>query len=539
MKIKTLFVLFLTFLLAVGINAQFSSFRTLSTGGVIDDEIEAILGLTEMTNIDGLNIYTNLSNFTITEPIIGGFSNNFLIGLKGSMMEMLHLGILSASTKNLYEDTVNSEEREFTDTNADQIYDYMSKVTSTQTDNSLDETGTNYFGFLFGKKEGFKGGVSYTKYFANSINEMNFIEESVDSNIISNDLLLTSYEEYKDKGEYSYGADVINLAGGMAMEKMEFVGTFNFGFLKNKMNLEYRDTLFNDFSPADNVNNTFRSDDYYKNYYDWSGLNLGFGLKGYFRMDEDSIEIFTGLQNNSYKPLYFLVDEYYTATTVSPGVSADEIYTYIDSTSAGDSQTVAHFSEINWVIGGKYVKKLENALFGIGIQFGQEKRSEIDTINNFYLYREEYDNGDGVSDVIDYTYTETGTYVGEYINNYLVTSLTIPVGLEYNFLKNLFGRIGARTTFEWGNGFQSMKYLSYSPVIGEYNYGDGSSYQVILENPTTREDYDITMKSNYLETTYYYGLGWTISKNVKLDFMGFSNLVDLSTWSLSVNVKFY
>jgi len=106
MKVKTLFLLFLTLIFAFGINAQFASFRTLSTGGVIDDEIEAILGLTEMTNIEGFNIYTNLSNFTVSEPVIGGFSNNFLIGMKGSMMEMLHLGILSASTKNLYSDTI-------------------------------------------------------------------------------------------------------------------------------------------------------------------------------------------------------------------------------------------------------------------------------------------------------------------------------------------------------------------------------------------------------------------------------------------------
>uniref|UniRef100_A0A7C3J717 DUF5723 domain-containing protein n=1 Tax=candidate division WOR-3 bacterium TaxID=2052148 RepID=A0A7C3J717_UNCW3 len=539
MKVKTLFLLFLTLIFAFGINAQFASFRTLSTGGVIDDEIEAILGLTEMTNIEGFNIYTNLSNFTVSEPVIGGFSNNFLIGMKGSMMEMLHLGILSASTKNLYSDTINGEYREFMDTNGDQIYDYMSKSTTTQIDKNLDESGSNYFGFLFGKKEGFKGGVSYTKYFANSTGEMNFIQERMDSNIVSNDILLTSYRDYNDKSNYSYSGDVINFAAGMAMEKMEFVGAFNFGFLKNKMSYDYRDTIFNDFSPADNSNNTFRSDDYNKNGYDLNGLNLGFGIKGYFRMDEDSVEFFTGLQNNSYKPRYFFFDQYYTETTVNTGMAGDEIYTYIDSLSAGDSLSVMHFSEINWLIGGKYVKKLENALFGIGIQFSQAKTAEIDTIHYLSVYREEYDNGDGVSDVNDYTYTVTGTYDQENINNSLMTSLTIPVGLEYNFLTNLFGRIGARTTFGWGNGFQSIKYLSYSPLVGEYNYGDGSSYQVIVENPTQRNDQEIKMNNNITETLYYYGLGWTISKNVKLDFMGFSNLVDLSTWSLSVNVKFY
>lgn len=539
MKVKTLFSLFLILILSLTVSAQFSSFRTISTGGVIDDEIEAILGLTEMTNIEGFNLYTNLSNFTVSEPLIDGSSPNYLIGLKGSLMDMLHLGFLSASTKYFYSDSATDEERTFMDTNADQIYDYMSKLTTNQKQSFLEDNSANYFGFLYGTKEGLKAGISYTKYVNILNSKTNAIFEAVDSNIVSNDILFTGFEEYNSNYDNKYQVDLINLAGGFATTNMEFVGAINFGFLKNDYSDFYRDTLYEDYAPQDpTINNYYKYDDYYNNYYNAPGMNIGFNLKGYYRLNEDSIEFFTGLQNNSYKPVYYFYDEYTYEEDVYPGIATDEIYTYLDSLSLLDSQTVIHISNISWAIGGKYVKKLDKALFGIGIAFSQYKNAEIDTLNYLEYYRETYDDGNGISDVNDYTYTETGSYTNEYIYNTLSTTLTIPVGIEYNFLTNLFGRLGARTYFSWSNIYQSSKYLSYSPVIGEYTYGDGSTYQYIIENPSYRNDYEVTGKGSSISTYYYYGLGWEISKNVKIDFMGFSNLTDLSTWSVSVNVKF-
>lgn len=539
MKFKTLFSFFLILMLSLTVSAQFSSFRTISTGGILDDEIEAILGLTEMTNIEGFNLYTNLSNFTLSEQLIDGYSENYLVGLKGSMMEMLHLGILSASAKYTYADSVISEERTFMDTNSDQIYDYMSKLTTNQTQTFLDENSTNYFGFLFGKKEGLKAGVSYTKDVNIYSSKITAIFETVDSNMVSNDILFTGYEDYNSNFDNKYQIDLINIAGGFATTNIEFVGAINFGFLKNNYKDVYRDTLYEDYAPQDpSINNYYRYDDYYNNYYDAPGTNIGFNLKGYYRLNEDSIEFFTGLQNNSYKPTYYFYDEYTYTEYVYPGIVTDEVYTYLDSLSLLDSQTVIHMSNINWAIGGKYVKKLDKALFGIGIEFSQNKNSEIDTLNYLEYYRETYDNGNGIDDVNDYTYTQTGSFSQEYIQNFLISTLTIPVGIEYNFLTNFFGRLGARTYFSWGDSYMSYKYLSYSPVVGEYIYGDGSTYQLIIENPSYRNDNEGTGNINSISTYYYYGLGWEISKNVKLDFMGFSNLTNLSTWSVSVNVKF-
>lgn len=539
MKCKTLFYLFLVFLISIGLNAQFPSFRSISTGGILDDDLEAIYSLTEMTNIEGFNLYTNLSNLTLSEQLINGISQNYMVGLKGSLMDMLHLGLISVSNNTSYTDTSISEQRLFYDTNNDQIYDLFNKETVQDYYSYTLENSSNFFGFLFGKKEGIKVGLSYLRDFSKYAEVTKNITTGLDSNLISSSLISTYFENDSNDLFSTNKTDLFNLAVGFAAEKMEIIGSFNFGFLTSGLSLIERDTVFDNFAPGNSsIHNYTKSDYYFDINYDFPGLNLGFGLKGYYRMNEDSVEFFTGLQNNSYKPIYIFYDEYYSSVTVTPGLVTDEIYSWIDSTSMLDSASVINYSLISLGFGGKYVKKLENAYFGIGLAFSQYKNNQIDTINYLYLYRENYDNGDGVSDINDYTYTETGSYTEEHIENDLISTITIPVGVEYNFLKNLFGRLGARTTFNWVNNYQSVKYLAYSPVVGEYVYGDGSNYQVIIDNPSQRQDSNTKSKGFSYNTEYTYGLGWQISKNVKLDMMGFSNLIDLSTWSFSLNIKF-
>ncbi len=539
MKFKTLFYLFLVFLISIGLNAQFFSFRSLSTGGILDDDLEAIYSLTEMTNIEGFNLYTNLSNLTLSEQLINGISQNYMVGLKGSLMDMLHFGLISVSNKNSNTDSSITEDRVFRDTNGDQIYDLFNKETIQDYSSYTSENSDNYFGFLFGKKEGVKVGLSYSRDFYKYAESMQTITAGLDSNIISSSLIATYFEDYNYDYLSKNKIDLFNLAVGFAAEKMEITGSFNFAFLTVSSSYVGRDTIFNNFAPGNSsIHNYDKSDNYSNRNYVSPRFNLGFGLKGYYRMNEDSLEFFTGLQNNSYKPFYLFDDEYNASVTVTPGLVTDEIYSSIDSVSTLDSASVINYSLISLGIGGKYVKKIENAYFGIGLAFSQSKSNEIDTIHYLLLSRENYDNGDGVTDINDYTYTETGSYTQESIENNLISTITVPVGVEYNFLKNLFGRLGARTTFSWSNNYQSDRVLAYSPVIGEYIYGDGSNYQVIIENPSQREDSNTKSKGFSYNTQYTYGLGWQISKNLKLDIMGFSNLIDLSTWSFSLNVKF-
>ncbi|PIP12887.1 MAG: hypothetical protein COX48_05940, partial [bacterium (Candidatus Stahlbacteria) CG23_combo_of_CG06-09_8_20_14_all_34_7] len=191
MIFKRILMLLVFSVLCISLSAQFASFRSLSTAGLIDDNIEAILAVTEMPYVDGFNIFTNLSNFNYQSERIffNGASNNYLVGFKGSIMDMFHLGFLSKSYGYSDGDSTNVISTTYIDNNGDEQYDEFDTYIKDDIVNSGGNNSTNFLAFTFGKPQGVKAGLSYTNY--RGINDTNeFITEvSRDSNMISGDIL--------------------------------------------------------------------------------------------------------------------------------------------------------------------------------------------------------------------------------------------------------------------------------------------------------------------------------------------------------------
>ncbi|GEM_PF-2688098 len=536
---KVLFLVILS-VLCISVSAQFASFRSLSTAGLIDDDIEAMLAVTEMTYVEGFNIFTNLSNFNYqSEEIFNNYSENYLIGFKGAMMDMLHVGFLSSSDGYSIGDTLTAISTTYADNNNDEQYDEFASEVEDWRDFSSSNDSKNFFALAFGKKEGIKAGFSYFNQRGASDYKQNYTDAQRDSNMISGDLigLYKYWYDYSDGN--SYTNNYFSLNGAMATGSFEAALSLDFGFLKYDYNYLEGDSSYNDLNPSSNV---ITIEEYYrwqdKENYTQTGFNWNVGIKTYYRINEDSLEIGGNFSNTNFAKTPYFYDEVYYESYIYPGIVDDELYSYRDTASLSDSNSTVSENYTSWNLGAKFVKSLEKAFFAMGIGVGQSKNFYIDTMNFDYRVDESYDNGDGIQDGTDFTYVETGTYSAEFTYNELSTHLYLPVGLEYNFWGPLVGRLGANTTLYWGSGYESERYLSYDPGTGTYTYGDGSVYEYLNETYSSRNDYEAQI--NYFDryTDFSYGIGWQISKNVKIDLMGYSDLTSLTDWRISANVKF-
>ncbi|MCK4584415.1 hypothetical protein KAU13_03275, partial [candidate division WOR-3 bacterium] len=84
-----------------------------------------------------------------------------------------------------------------------------------------------------------------------------------------------------------------------------------------------------------------------------------------------------------------------------------------------------------------------------------------------------------------------------------------------------------------------MDLIDASPGLVHTERGDGTVTDVFIDNPNLEDigsSEDITVSSS--NTTYTYGLGYTVSENLQIDLMGFSDLTDLSNWRVSATLKF-
>lgn len=537
---RVLFLLALS-VLCISVSAQFASFRSLSTAGLLDDNIEAILAVTEMTYVDGFNIFTNLSNFDYqSEDIFDGYSDNYLIGFKGSMMDMLHLGFLSASEgyKYGYTDTVTSTE--YIDNNGDEQYDEF--ITENETDEYFegDNYSTNFVAFTFGKPEGVKAGFSYTNYRGNYAYDEVYTDVVRDSNRISGDLMRLYNEWYYYDYTNPYTDNALTLNGAFSTGAMEFALNIGLEFLKGNY-FDYEvDSFIEDLSPA-NPSMPFQYSGVYNDSteYTQNGFGWNVGLQMYYRTsNQDSIEFGGYVSNVNYGKAHYTSNYSNQYDAIYPGIVENETYSYDYNDSYGDSTSSFAEAYMSWGVGGKFVKKLEKAHFAMGAFFGQYKNSEIDTSNYDYTYEERYNDGNGMDDLGDYEYYEEGSYSREYAYNSLGTYIYLPVGIEYNFWGPLTGRLGAETNLSWYNSYSSEKFFAFDPGTYTITYGDGSVYEYLNDHDSYREDYSYGYSSFDRSTYFSYGIGWEISKNVKVDFMGFSDLTDMTDWSISANVKF-
>jgi len=519
--------------------ATFTSFRALSTANVLESDIEAIMTAAELPYVDGFNVYTNLSNFNYSsEYLFDGYSPNFLVGFKGDFSNMLHAGVLIASQNDMYTYENAYTEIENRDSNGDEIYDVYARYTDSSNYMEVDQYDDNYFGFAFGQKDATKIGFSYSRGAYKYLEIYNDVYFDIDSNLISGNYT-SSYngsngDYYTENGVYQDFAFSVYQPFG----SMEAGFIFKYGPFTELDTESYYDSMYTSGEPTSTNPRYF--DRYVEDYAfnaKYNATRIVLGAVFFQRMNEDSLEFgmnYTNI-NQPNQPVTEVYNESYYETY--PTVIDPYTYSYTYTETAGDS-SYSKETENSFFVYLKYIKKLDKAMFGLGVAYMGMSSSYEECYMYDYSYTENYNDGNGIDDAGDYTITESANYTyldqGSSNNNVFV----LPVGLEYNVWGNFSFRLGATTYFVWQNAEMTERNTEFNPGTGVYEDLSGYTYEYLLSDPTYRYDYSGNGSSFYKYTEFTYGASFAISENVAIDLMHFNDLTDLTNWQLSAKVKF-
>lgn len=567
MKITTL----LAMVLCTAALSQPESFRSMSTGGMIQDDLDrwysGILYLQPVSErlleVEGVRVYTGLSNLATGSDMVfqdsdstrGGFllggswspaGGVWGIGLLTEFMddrtfEEISLAGPGGDPFVTGEGTVEGTWSEFMDTNGDGTLDTRQTVHETAaawTDSSMTSAGL-YGGYRVSGTVRLGLGVAWEKV---STEELEADENGSLSVTDSN--LVTGVETYslETTGEGMHTIDrnglVISASGtGDMTDKLDLGGMFQFAMISADVVHELSFAGTEDFLPGEAAVYDISS---------WNGLQnisvspggnrFGGGLNAEYMIDdiwrmESSAGYYTmSLSGNS--------DQY--------SVSMDSTYfltngSFIDSTIVsmdGSGSTELDMGDDLFAAGAKLVMDPSDAFtISLGAGFVYHDNSSSVTNSSDHSLVETYSDGDDeFADPDDYVSTSTWSQTEEIISTENVTRISLPVGLEFQVLQGLHARLGASPGFVWEKETETAALLEASPVVTHTVYGDGSEQQVVESPFETVDGTLVETESSYTEIPFSYGVGYSPNPHMQIDLMGLGNSFD--QWRLSATLLF-
>ncbi len=127
----------------------------------------------------------------------------------------------------------------------------------------------------------------------------------------------------------------------------------------------------------------------------------------------------------------------------------------------------------------------------------------------------------------------------EYSGSGFAAMLDIPVGVEVQLFKGFFLRLGASSImplFLIGQvrGTSDNKWRS------ETSYTEGTNAGTTIFSEGSPRNVDSSYDAHLLASmvTYTFGAGFQVTDSISIDLLHFANLIDLSTWMLSVSIGF-
>lgn len=549
---KRALVVFLIFV-ALGFAYIPYSFRYLSTSGILWDDYDWFLAdPARIPLIEGYQLYTSLANFVSGEENV--FSDSvgfqgpgfFLIGGKAFGPPLGIAGVFDTRMLRIADPTG--------------IGDYLGYGSTADTSNvvnpddgSIISKGINteireayhthnnfdgYFGLGYQLNETFNLGFAFDH--ASVWNDS--IAPDRNSIITSRDYTggsLDSYDSTYIEGHHitqdmsnrvRFGAwtemDYLQLSGYLGAEMFsgdagrDTIGSYS-------LTESYGDPATTTINWTTNLEN-----------WRYSGLAFPIELLGIYELDEGADLWFSGgFEYNmwSWKDGAGVSDvSNDTSLTTTGGVTATAIG--IDSTlTAGSGKG----SGMTYSLGSKGVFELnEMVSFGLGIHFrgASTKDSTLNEHSDATFVM--VDDGDGVDEFDDYTtttYTSSSDYL---VNKAFLMAFDFPVGVEFRPVKPLALRLGATFTHQMNTYTEHIQGIGTQVFESHTVRGDGTTEDIITYSPYTISNEEEKRKETLDEVTYNFGIGIKITKNLQIDLMGFTDLLDLGNWRLSVIFKF-
>ncbi len=565
----------LVFLSILSVTRSFAqeplSFRSQALGGVIMDDLDLVYDPVELGFVDGIRLYTNLSNLASSnEQILNDISENeYLFGVSfqhpylKTLSSALLLRFSDAQTPNfVYIDsdlngsqdmsgrgTLTSNYSSFDDANNDGEYDYQQNIN--QTFNDLDEN--NNLSFIFNNayklSENLVGlKVAYRSYedqgirSSASLGTGNNVLTSISSGaptfnrtITTTDIIQNFVEsDWSETGNFvtNYSLKLLNFQ--LALLLTDFRGyeiRFDMGYFnsnsENGINDRYHGmyAYYND--EISNYQNDYSENDRYVNETrnDGNGFEFGMSVRQTFdqkeqRKNDGYWKVGADLSFASYDYTFQQRDIFTSTTnyiTDNPFVDyREETDRNLILSDLGDRS-----SNIYRLHGLMNYPLSSGVYFGIGGRIMMYSSSRETDYTEMYDNRIDHSDVDGESDYFDYVRTESEQLTADRKYEYTYFNFQAPVGLEYRFTESLkWGlRFGALFNYYQTETIDEKSIKNSEPYTQKVNRGDGSSSTSMSDDSysSTKEKTE-TANSN---TIFTYGLGYDASENLQIDLLGF------------------
>ena len=546
-----------------------TSFRNASTAYLLEDDYDLWLGPYPLPDparlplIEGSRLYTNLSNLVDKgeEPFSNYTNNYFLIG--GSTTPLFNLGHFG-----IVIDRYNDKEAlytglddmdgfpidgyghvvysEFFDDDNNGTYDRRTDVEETR--EVWTDEGIKDFILCFGKDLDrkllglfYRLNTTNTEEYGYDIMGMpvNFTFDSTDFNLESGNRTFTESRV----GTGSATNDMIEHLFGLSFwkylnETRAFGLHFGYGMFSGTSK-DVRDKTDNwNGSPDDpSITDTYTMTEEYEDNIPYKGNSMTGWLSYIHDWNEITHLRFDASYNrssfeieNDARGYYSIIGSRIAADNHTEATNGSET---TEITGDGSSQTVS--------VSGKVIYDLTEKVkfaFGLGLLSSRMDSTRVESEDARFVFA--YDDGDNEpNDNDDYTQTTTYSSTVQTKTTEGMNSISFPVCVEFNVKNPLVFRLGAIHSINLTETTTNMDLIDASPGLVHTERGDGTVTDVFIDNPNLEDigsSEDITVSSS--NTTYTYGLGYTVSENLQIDLMGFSDLTDLSNWRVSATLKF-
>ncbi|MBD3369798.1 hypothetical protein GF402_05475 [Candidatus Fermentibacteria bacterium] len=549
--------------------AQPESFRSMSTGGMILDDIDmwmrSVLGLVPMPDrlleVEGHRVYTGLANLSngddtaLDEDSTG--EGGFLVGGSADLGAAAALGGFGdffdhrifeeisipgpGGTLVSGEGEVEGSWSEYVDEDGDGVYD--TRHTEYQHVRGWSDSTSKEFNLLGGwaPNEGVNLGLG-VGYFTNETeaipSDLNVKETVSDSNLVSG--IPTYLMSSESEGSESRSGNGIGVAlSGRGGLSPDMTGGAVFMFVTHSVDqstttsasgseddLPSQPDVFDDLTWQSSSDYTI----------DMGGNTFGGGAELSYDVSPDwTLDVVGGYLTTS---IDGSSDDY--------GVSADSTYRLTqgsltevtDIVHDGPGSLDAEYKESSFRAGLRLSSSpVERLTVAMGAFFESEDNSNTQLAYTSNTIVETFDDGDSeFADPDDYTATTTWSQTEELKTTTELQSIRLPVGLEFGVLPRVAARLGARPGFVWETETETESLISASPMRTHTVYGDGSESESSQSPWETYDGTAVTTEDSRTEIPLYYGIGIAPSDFLQIDLMGVSE--DPTEWRVSATLKF-
>ena len=555
------------------VSEQLISYRGLALGSIIDDDLDLIYDPLDLQFVEGVRVYTNLSNATSNEEkLFGNLSDDeFLFGLsaEGPFLKFLHHSLLlkfqTSETSNpiqidsnldgyadlFGEGSLSSEYNAYFDSDENGNFDFKHTVNQKKSDLT---NSNNYSLILNNSIElwiislGLKLSVGEFEYRNNtassSLGSENYLllgvnpfdptfEKDFSTFLLSQgeiDFTLSENGYFTSTNKSSFNR--YDLSAMFELGDFEIRGDANFNSEQNivKVDDEYNGEYeYFDFDYNENSEESYYEQESYLSVIEELGSRFGYGSSIRYTFDYQDER-----KNDGYWKLGISMDlgsfdyDYSVLSNYNNNEISYNGYNYFDENIDIRTNNNISISDIGtksltrYAVNSRLNIPISNTMyFGIGINF------DFNDLKRETSYKEVISNSlqsvftDTAID--DYTITETYQLIAD--RNYDISSAiyTIPTGLEYRLGK------GNQVALRFGSIFQlysqtikDIKEITDSePYTWIKEYSDGVTETNVYND--FFESTDQTTKETTSSTFFTYGLGYNPLDNLQIDLLGFFN----------------